>query len=151
MTNRPDSRSSSTSKRGRRLVRLCIGVLAVAISAQAAGAKISLKERPEIFDQLLQIGIAHEIREKCETLSARTLKAKLRLLQIYNEARALGYSYEEVKVYTRDKDEQERLRQAAYAYLDEHGVNRDDPTSYCPLGLQEMKSKSQIGNLLKAN
>ncbi len=126
--------------------------LAIAVAALGAvpgHAIADLSENEDVFARLLNVAIAHEIRDKCETISARELKAKLRMLNIYRFAKGLGYTHDEITTYTKDKAEQERLRQATYAFLDENGVDREEVTGYCALGEVEIENASPIGKLLR--
>jgi hypothetical protein len=139
-----DSAPERTKTMTRILTPLAL-ILALAPRADAA-----LKDEPEVFNRLLQTAIAHEIRDKCPTIDAREWAATMYVLGIVRVAQSLGYSMDEINAYKADEGEQDRLRAATHAYLDANGVNRDDPASYCPLGLAEIDKRSQIGKLLKS-
>lgn len=125
-----------------------LGALMLATVANGVQAA-ELKDNAEVFARLLNTAIANEIREKCNTIAAREIRAGIYVLGIVSYAKKQGFSMDEIEAYRRDPVEQERLRAAGYAYLDSHGVNRDENTGYCELGRAEMSAKSQIGRLLK--
>ena len=111
--------------------------------------KPMLKDNEEVFQRLLFVAVANEIRERCDRIEARILTATFYVIGIQHYARSQGFTDEEIHEVRFNKDNQERLRAAGYAYLDENGVDRDAGTGYCALGDAEMKKKSQIGKLLK--
>jgi len=113
-------------------------------------AKPQIKDNAEIFTRLLNVAVGSEIRDNCDSISARKFTVTFYVLGVLNYARKQGFTMDEMDAYRNTKSEQERLRAATYAYLDKNGVNRDDPASYCPLGRTEIKNKSQIGKLLKS-
>ncbi|NOX41511.1 MAG: DUF5333 domain-containing protein [Alphaproteobacteria bacterium] len=112
--------------------------------------KPGIKDNAEIFSRLLTVAIGSEIRDNCDTISARKFTVMFYVLGVMNYARKQGFSMDDMDAYRNTKSEQKRLSAATYAYLDKNGVNRDDPASYCPLGRTEIKNKSQIGKLLKS-
>ncbi len=120
------------------------------IATDSTLVKPGIKDNAEIFSRLLNVAIGSEIRDNCDTISARKFAATFYVLGVMNYARKQGFSMDDMDAYRNTKSEQERLRVATYAYLDKNGVNRDDPASYCPLGRTEIKNKSQIGKLLKS-
>lgn len=132
------------------MIRLTIAALTAAAIAAPALAAPQIKDNPEIFHRLLTSAIAHEIFDKCERIEVRKLAATFYVLGIVSYAKKQGFTSDQIDAYRKTESEQERLRAATYAYLDEHGVDRADPQSYCPLGQAEIEQDSQIGKLLKA-
>lgn len=124
--------------------------LTMALCATASAAMPDLRNNDEVFSRLLTTAIAHEVREKCVTIEARKIAATFYVIGIVNYAKKLGYSMDQIDEFRFDPVQQDRLRSATYAHLDEKGVDRDDPASYCPYGVAEIQSKSQIGKLLKS-
>jgi len=121
----------------------------VALSGSAV-ASAGIKDNAEIFHRLLTAAIGNEIRDKCPAIEARTIAATFYVLGIVTYASRQGFSRAEMDAYRNDPKEQNRLRKAAYGYLDGHGVNRNNPASYCPLGKAEIAQNSEIGKLLKS-
>ncbi|SNR42479.1 DUF5333 domain-containing protein [Puniceibacterium sediminis] len=124
--------------------------LAVGLTATAVTAKPPLRDVPVVDDGLLAVGIADEIRNTCDDIEARMLTALMRLQSLKSEARALGYSAEEIEDYVTSKAEKARMRARGEAYLKANGVTLGDKSGYCRLGKQEIAKGSAIGTLLKA-
>lgn len=116
-----------------------------------AQAKRPLKDVTSITDGLLWIGIADEIRNTCPSISARMFRALNRINGIQNEAKALGYSKEEIDRFRKSDANKAELRRRGEAYLTANGVTLGDSDSYCTLGRAEIAKSSQIGTLLRAN
>ncbi|MGR3839238.1 MAG: DUF5333 domain-containing protein [Cognatishimia sp.] len=131
-------------------MRLMI-VFSLIASAAAADAREPLKNVPSIWNGLLNIGIANEIRETCPDISARMLRATLRLNSIHNEAKSLGYSSEEIDAFRNSEANKAKMRAQGESYMTKNGVVAGDPDSYCALGRAEIAKSSQIGTLLRAN
>jgi len=103
-----------------------------------------------VFKTLLKAAIAYAIQDSCKKIEPRKIRATMYMLSLGTYLKTSGYSNKDIKHYKGDKEEQEKLRSATMAYLEENGVDPEDPESYCVLGRQEMKKNSQIGKLLKA-
>ncbi len=130
-------------------------VLATALTASSALAsaedsRVPLAEDPELFHRMTITAVANEIRERCDTIKARKVAATVYVLGVLKYAKSKGFSSDEIDEFRANKDNQEKLRQMAYAYLDENGIDREAGTGYCALGVAEIKKKSQIGKLLKS-
>ena len=130
------------------------GILALALTAgmvpAAVTAKPPLREVREITDALLWVGLADEIRKKCDRIDGRVVKGLLTLNAIRNRAEALGYSDAEIEAYRKSDTEKAVLRERGEAYLQANGVDLGVKTDYCTLGRAEIEKNSQIGVLLKA-
>lgn len=115
-----------------------------------AFANAGLQNETEINNGLLAVGIADEIRNKCDTISARTFTALGFLSSLKRSARSKGYSNDEINAYTKSPVEKAKMRQRGQQYLAQNGASLDDPASMCRLGRQEIAKRSQIGVLLRA-
>ncbi len=123
-----------------------LGALAL---PSAAMAKPPLGEVREIHDGLLAVGIADEIRNRCDDISARMLTAMGTLHALKKRARALGYSNEEIEDYVTSKAEKKKMRAEGVAYLAARGVTADDTAGLCRVGREEIARGSAIGALLR--
>jgi len=132
------------------LTRQGAAILAITVLSGTAIANGQIKDDAEIFHRLLTAAVGNEIRDNCPTIEVRTIAATFYVIGIVNYASAQGFSRAEMDAFREDPKEQDRLRKAAHAYLDSHGVNRKDAASYCPLGKAEIEQKSEIGRLLKS-
>jgi len=126
-------------------------VLAFAVmGAMPAQAFAGLADEADINAGLLAVGIADEIRKKCDSISGRMIKGQFYLLEMANLAKSRGYSSAEIKAYVKSDTEKAKVRAKGEAYLKSKGVDPSDPKSYCKVGYAEIASKSQIGAFLKA-
>lgn len=126
---------------------LVIGLISAACIAQA---KQPLKEVSSVWNGLLNIGIASEIGEYCPNIAPRTARGLLRLNSIRNEAKALGYSNDEIEAFRTSASNKAQMRAEGEAYMASKGVVKGQNETYCALGKAEMASSSAIGSLLKA-
>ncbi len=130
--------------------KITAGLLAGSMFATAVSAKSGLEDNYEVGVRLFYVAVANEIRENCDTISARMFRAINYLYALKKYANDLGYTDAEMEKLGKDKVQQERLRVAVYDYLDSNGVDREVPASYCPLGVAEINKKTPIGALLRS-
>ena len=126
-------------------------IAGMVVAAGAAQAKQDLKDVPSVWNGLLNIGIANEIRETCPSISARMVRAALRLNSIQNEAEGMGYSQAEIDAFRNSEANKAAMRAEGEAYMKNNGVVKGDAETYCALGRAEIAKSSQIGRLLRAN
>lgn len=126
-------------------------IAGLVVAAGAAQAKQDLKDIPSVWNGLLNIGIANEIRETCPSISARMVRAALRLNSIQNEAEGMGYSQAEIDAFRKSEANKAAMRAEGEAYMKNNGVVKGDAETYCALGRAEIAKSSQIGRLLRAN
>ena len=109
-----------------------------------------LQDETQINNGLLAVGIADEIRNRCDSISARTFRALGFLNSLKRDARSKGYSNDEINRYTKSKTEKTKMRKRGQVYLAQNGASTSDAASMCRLGRAEIKKRSQIGVLLRA-
>lgn len=126
-------------------------VVGLVVAAGAAQAKQDLKDVKSVWNGLMNIGIANEIRETCPSISARMVRAALRLNSIQNEAEGMGYSKAEIDAFRTSEANKAAMRAEGEAYMKTNGVVKGDAATYCALGRAEIEKSSQIGTLLRAN
>ena len=109
-----------------------------------------LSQERYINDRLIAARIADRIRRECPTINGR-------LIYAYGQARALeryaldkGYSRAQVDAFLDSKEERKRIYAVADDYMARNGVSKDDPQSYCRLGMQEIANRTVTGSLLVA-
>jgi hypothetical protein len=119
-----------------------------ALPAFASGLP-PLARNTAITDGLIAVGMAIEISEQCPEISARTLKGLLYLNALKHDARAAGYSGEQIDAFIDDNAEKAKLETRARAILAERGAVPGDPDSYCTVGRAEVAADSATGRLLR--
>ncbi|WP_299612129.1 DUF5333 domain-containing protein [uncultured Tateyamaria sp.] len=125
--------------------------LILSLTAGSVSAKPHLRDVPAIDGTILAVGIADEIRKNCPDISARLLRAYSVINGLKSTARDMGYSDEEIDAYRKSDTEKARLKAKRVAYLEDGGVNPNQPASYCTLGREEIEKGGQIGALLRMN
>lgn len=134
---------------GPALRRLGFGAaLTIAVAAQAAPAKQSLREVKSIDDGLFEIALADQIRKKCSSISPRLMRAYGVMRALEREARALGYTEAEIEDFVESDVEKARMRKRESAYFKARGF-RQDASGYCSLGRQEIERDTGTGRLLR--
>jgi len=133
------------------------GVMAMlslgAATAQArtqAEVNAALRADPEIYNGLLVMGIAHGIRDTCPTIEARMIRGHSMALALYNRARSMGYSYNEIRTFLRDDANKDELRAIVIAYYNQQGARVEQPETICALGRAEIAAGTPAGALLRA-
>lgn len=128
------------------LAALSLGLVTLAggLSAQTA-----LKDQPSVRDGIIYVGMAYEISQKCDSISARTFRGIGYLQSLKNQARNLGYSDADIDAYVNDRAEKKRLEGIARAQLAALGVVEDDPASYCAVGRAQIAEGTRVGWLLR--
>ena len=133
-------------------MRLSMILAAAFISfAPLAEAKQPLGQVKPIFNGLLAVGLADEIRNNCPSISARMVRAAMFVSDLKGQALAMGYSEAEIRAFRKSDREKARMRAQGEAYLKQNGVTKGVPETYCALGRAEIAKSSQIGALLRAN
>ena len=121
------------------------------ICATATVALTPLPEEKHINQQLLAAAVGDEIRKNCPNISARMFVVWRKANALEDYARGKGYSEDQVNAFLKDKSERKRMEGLRNSYLATNGVTKGDADSYCALGQKEIKDKSLIGELLRAN
>ena len=120
------------------------------LAGTMAVAKPALRDVKEIDDQMLNVGIALVISEKCDSIVERKLKGLSFLWDLKTRANALGYSDNEINAYRKSDAEKARLRAAGEGYVKSKGLNPKVAADLCKLGNAEIENGSTIGSLLRA-
>ncbi|WP_293440065.1 DUF5333 domain-containing protein [Planktotalea sp.] len=125
-------------------------LFAMSLAFAAPLSAKGLQNETQINNGLLAVGIADEIRNRCDSISARTFRALGFLNSLKRDARSKGYSNDEINRYTKSKTEKTKMRKRGQVYLAQNGASTSDAASMCRLGRAEIKKRSQIGVLLRA-
>ncbi|WP_239479693.1 DUF5333 domain-containing protein [Actibacterium sp. 188UL27-1] len=117
--------------------------------AFSAAAKPALRDNKVVTDGLVSVGIAIEIGEKCNSISARTLRGISYLNSLKGTARKQGYTDAEIDAFVDNKAEKKRLEQQARAYLKSKGASGGVGQAYCKVGAAEIAAGTAAGRLLR--
>lgn len=119
-------------------------------AASVAAALPPLREVKEINAGLIDVQIADIIRNECPSIEGRVFKGLMYFQALYEDARKMGYSHEEVKTFVDDPVEKKRVRDAAWAYMAKRGGSAKNTASLCKIGMAEIEQQSRVGSFLKA-
>ena len=133
------------------MIKMMIPAIAATMIAMPASAKPSLRDVPAVYNALLAVGLADEIRNQCPNITARYFKALRFVYTVRDKAREMGYSDAEIEAYRSSDAEKAHMKAEGDAYLSANGVTVGNKQSYCTLGRAEIKKSSQIGALLRVN
>lgn len=125
------------------------GAMSLSLTGGVAAAQQKLSEVSYVTEGLIAVGIAYEISEVCDDLSARTIRGITYLNQLRSYAREQGFSNDEIKEYTDNDAEQDKLEAIARARLEAMGATPKDVASHCAVGRSEIAKGSTIGYLLR--
>lgn len=133
----------------KKLARVALMAFAVTMSAGQAVAQVALKDVPEVRDGIIYVGMAYEISERCDSISARLFRGLGYLQSLRSHARSLGYSEDEIEAYINDEAEKDRLEAIARAQLASLGAIPGDEASYCAVGRAQIAANTRVGWLLR--
>lgn len=126
-----------------------LAIVASSIISAPIQAKVPLREVSAIDDHLMAVGIADEIRKKCDGINARMIKALSVLQGLKSYARDLGYTNDEIDDYVTSNAEKKRMRAKAEAWLAARGVDGNDTGDLCRFGREQIAVGGKIGELLR--
>ena len=132
------------------MMRMILALAGLTMLAHSAVANPPLRDVIEVERAMLIIGQADGIRRNCPTIVPRKIEVVFFVRGLERQARALGYSQDEINAYTKSDADKKRLRAKAASILASKGVDTSDPQSYCAVGMTEIQKSSQIGALLRA-
>jgi len=127
---------------------ICVFVFSLVL-ANPVAAKPPLNTVAEIDNGLMVIAIADEIRNRCDGINARMLRAVGRISALKNKAKSMGYSEKEIDAYVTSKAEKARMRSKAERYLAGQGVPKGDLDALCRFGKAQIAQGGAIGTLLR--
>ena len=124
------------------------GLLTVMLATPLA-AQTPLRDVAKVRDGIIFVGMAYEISEQCDELSARLFRGLGYLNSLRSHARELGYSEAEIEAYIDDRAERDRLEAIARTALADLGVVDNDADSYCAVGRAQIAANTRVGWLLR--
>ena len=119
------------------------------ISAGAASAQTALKEVAHVRDGIIDVGMAYELSEHCDSIRARLFRGLGFLQSLKSHASELGFTDQEIDEYVNDRNEEKRLEAIARAKLATLGVVEGEEASYCAVGLAQIAANTRVGWLLR--
>jgi hypothetical protein len=125
--------------------------LAPAQATTQAQANAALRADPTIWNSLTALAIAREVGDRCPSIEARTLRGRTHVLSLYNHARGLGYSRQQIMTFIDDRAEKARLRTEVTAWFAARGLREGAAADgFCALGRTEISTGTLAGSFLRA-
>ena len=131
------------------MIPLKILALTVSLAAGTAQAQSYPGDVTEVTEGLIAVGMAVELSDKCDGVSARRLRGINLLFGLKNTLQSAGFSDAQIDAYIDDRAEKDRLEGIARGRLADLGVNTSDPASYCAVARAQMAQGTQVGQLLR--
>jgi len=110
-----------------------------------------LRQDARIRESLMAAGIAAAIAQRCPTIEGRDMRARTDALGLYNHARGLGYTRQQIRSFIDDQAEKERMRGEIRAWFRARGLQDDGPAEgFCDLGRAQIAENAPAGRYLRA-
>ena len=122
---------------------------ACTFGAGSAFAQTALKDVAFVRDGIIEVGMAYELSERCDDLSARLFRGIGFLQSLKSHASGLGYTDTEIEDYVNDRAEKKRLEAIARANLAALGVVEGEEATYCTVGRAQIAANTRVGWLLR--
>lgn len=125
-------------------------VLALALVPVAATVQANTPgDLPKVRNGLIAVAAADRIRQNCDSIAPRMVRAFSYIKSLESYARSQGFSAAQIEGYVESDATKAELKGQARAYLVENGVDPAQPATYCIVGRTEIDRNSEIGRLLK--
>lgn len=129
---------------------LASGAAGAAQSMSQAEVNDTLRNTQSIYNGLYLAAIIYEIVQQCEELRGpNRLERTAYLLGLYNQARRMGFSRDQIEGFIEDDVEKARMDALVRNYIESRGARLDDPASVCALGRNEMAAGTPVGERLR--
>lgn len=128
---------------------IAVIALAAALPAAQLMSQTALKDVAKVRDGIIYTGMAYEISQQCDSISARLFRGLNYLRSLRRHARDLGYSEAEIEAYINDDAEKDRLEGIARTQLARLGAVPGEKDSYCAVGRAQIAANTRVGWLLR--
>ena len=131
-------------------------VLAIFVSGSAVGATSqaevneTLRTTPAIYNGLFTAALIKHVTDTCPAIEppGRVRRVSF-FLGLYNQARGLGFSRDQIEAFVDDKSEQERLRGVVESHLTRAGVDPKSETEVCAYARTQIAERTALGRQLR--
>ncbi|MDJ0640880.1 MAG: DUF5333 domain-containing protein [Paracoccaceae bacterium] len=130
-------------------MRKLITIVALSALATPVLALQPLHKDQRVLSGFYAIGLADEVRKKCDSIEPRIFRAISYLRSLERYARNAGYSSEDIDELQDNKAEKEKLKARIRADLAKRGATPETPEGYCTVGREEIAKGSAAGRLLR--
>jgi hypothetical protein len=127
----------------------CALALLLLLAQPLAADRPPLSEVREIDGTLLAVAIANEVRQRCDDIAPRMIRAWSTLNGLKAKARDLGYSEDEIEDYVTSEAEKARMRRLGEIYVRQQGADPAVTADLCAFGRAEIARSTAVGRLLR--
>lgn len=108
-----------------------------------------LRDDERLMSGLLVASIIAHIVRHCDALEGPSRLARTAyFLSLYNRARSMGATREQIESFVEDEGERARVEDATQRYITQRGARPGDAETVCALGRAEMDAGTPIGRRL---
>lgn len=122
---------------------------ALVLGATAADARVALKDDKTIESGLVLVAAGKILRDTCDDITPRVLRAMSFARSLESRAKGLGYSRSEIDAYLKSDTDKARVKGKARAYLTSRGADMGQPATICAVGRDEIANGTSLGRLLR--
>lgn len=126
-----------------------LSILAFAAFATPSVALQPLHQDARVVNGFYTIGLADEIRKRCDSIEPRIFRAIGYLRSLERYALNAGYTSDDIDELQDNKAAKEQLKARIKRDLANRGATPKTPEGYCTVGREEIAKGSAAGRLLK--
>ena len=135
-------------------------VLSIALAALVAGSAVgatsqaevndTLRSTPAIYNGLFTAALIKHVTDTCPAIEPPGRMRRVSFfLGLYNQARGLGFSRDQIEAFVEDKSEQARLRGVVESHLTRAGVDPKSETEVCAYARSQIAERTALGRQLR--
>lgn len=122
---------------------------AAVLAATGAQAQSFPGDIEEVTEGLIAVGMAVELSDRCDSVSARRLRGINFLFGLKSTLEEAGFSNAEIDAYIDNRAEKNRLEGIARDRLAALGVVPGQQSTYCSVARGQIAQGTQVGQLLR--
>lgn len=135
---------------------LALGILVSLNGAVQAGQtqeemNAKLRGTPDVYDGLFTAALIKHIVDSCpDSIDPPGIFARVRyFMGLYNKARKLGASRQQIEAFVEDDAEQERMRQLVFTHLRSADVDPKNKPAVCAYASDQIAQATALGKRLR--
>lgn len=131
---------------------LLLSPLATSVAASQSQAEVNetLRTTPSIYNGLFTAALIKHVTDTCPAIEPPgKVRRVTYFLGLYNQARGLGFSRDQIEAFVEDKSEQDRLRGIVESHLTRAGVDPRSETQVCAYARTQIAERTALGRQLR--
>lgn len=131
----------------------CSIMLAAPLAADAmpqADVNAALRGNQAIYNGLFTAAVIRHIVNACPDLQGpNRLQRVSFFLSLYNQARGMGFTRDQIEAFVEDEGEQDRLQSVVDRHFMDAGVDPKDDRAVCVYARGQMEERTALGRRLR--